>query len=66
MIRSPLLRNLLKAIFEFRQQIFLAVVLFFTVKYIFALVAFGYYYYYFPDYDCTMFKCFIIVFDQTF
>lgn len=52
-IRSPLLKNLLRAIYEPREQLLLALLLFFTVIYVFTLVSFGFLFDDFPDFNCT-------------
>eukprot|EP00347_Sterkiella_histriomuscorum_P002926 403366261 len=67
-IRSPLLKDLLMAIWEPKEQIILTILLFFVIEYVFSLVAFGFFYEYFPDYNCTgsLVQCFVVVLDQTF
>jgi hypothetical protein len=43
-VRSPLLRNLLNALYEPREQLILTMILFLVCEYVFSLVSFAYFY----------------------
>jgi len=64
-IRSPLLRNILRAIYEPREQLILSLMLFFVCEYVFALIGFVWMAGQYPDFACSdsLLRCFLIHLD---
>ena len=64
-IRSPLLLNLLSAIYQPREQLILTLILFLVFEYMFSLMTFAFFYHEMPDWNCTgsLINCYIIHID---
>jgi len=67
-IRSPLLKNLLMALYQPREQLILTFLLFLVLQYVFTLIAFVWLSDEYPDFACndSLFRCLLINVDQTF
>ena len=63
-IRNPYLKNVLKAIYRPRYELFNTLILFICMEYIFALIAYIFFYEDFEKGECTsLSQCFLILID---
>eukprot|EP00347_Sterkiella_histriomuscorum_P006717 403351704 len=66
-IRNPYLKNVLKAVYRPRYELFNTLILFLCLQYIFAMISYVFFFEDFEKGECSsLSQCFLVIIDQTF